>query len=120
VGVRVSQIDVEGARQQINLAREAGANLFDTADIYSAGLSEEILGKALGPDRDEVLIATKVRLPTGEAPNDAGLSRHHIMRSVDASLRRLGTDYIGAPASIAQTSAASRAQNATRRTKRAV
>src|SRR5215208_2706038 len=90
----VGQIDVEGARKQIRMARDAGVNLFDTADVYSNGLSEEILGKALGSDRDEVLIATKVRLPMGEGPNDAGLSRHHIIRSAEASLRRLGTDYI--------------------------
>ena len=90
----VGQIDVEGARKQIGLARDAGVNLFDTADIYSFGLSEEILGKALGSDREEVLVATKVRLPMGEGPNDAGLSRHHIIRSAEASLRRLGTDYI--------------------------
>jgi len=90
----VGQIDVEHARKQTNLARDAGVNLFDTADVYSDGLSEEILGKAVGSDRDEVLIATKVRLATGVGPNDAGLSRHHIMRSVEASLRRLGTDYI--------------------------
>src|SRR3954464_13081320 len=90
----VGQIDVEGARKQIGLARDAGVNLFDTADVYSSGLSEEILGKALGSDRDEVLIATKVRLPMGEGPNDAGLSRHHIIRAAEASLRRLGTDYI--------------------------
>jgi aryl-alcohol dehydrogenase-like predicted oxidoreductase len=90
----VGQIDVEGARRQIALARDAGVNLFDTADVYSSGLSEEILGRALGSDRDEVLLATKVRLPMGDGPNDAGLSRHHIVRSVEASLRRLGTDYI--------------------------
>jgi aryl-alcohol dehydrogenase-like predicted oxidoreductase len=90
----VGQIDVDGARRQIGLARDAGVNLFDTADVYSAGLSEEILGKALGSSRDEVLVATKVRLPMGEGPNDAGLSRHHIIRSAEASLRRLGTDYI--------------------------
>ena len=90
----VGQIDVEGARRQIALAREAGVNLFDTADIYSNGQSEEILGKALGADRDEVLIATKVRQPMGEGPNDAGASRHHIIRGAEASLRRLGTDYI--------------------------
>src|SRR3954471_11411360 len=93
-GSVVGQTDVEGARRQIAMARDAGVNLFDTADVYSGGLSEEILGKALGPDRDDVLIATKGRLPTGEGPHDAGLSRHHIMRAVDASLRRLGTDYI--------------------------
>lgn len=90
----VGRIDVEGARRQVAMARDAGVNLFDTADAYSDGLSEEILGKALGPDRDEVLVATKVRFPMGTGPNDAGLSRHHIMRSVDASLRRLGTDHI--------------------------
>ncbi|SHE25296.1 aldo/keto reductase [Actinomyces glycerinitolerans] len=90
----VGQIDVDGARRQIDIARDAGVNLFDTADMYSAGLSEEILGRALGAERDDVLIATKVRMPMGEGPNDAGLSRHHIMRSVEASLRRLGTDHI--------------------------
>ncbi|HTY70970.1 MAG TPA: aldo/keto reductase [Actinomycetes bacterium] len=90
----VGQIDVDGARRQIELARDAGVNLFDTADIYSAGLSEEILGEALGKDRDEVLIATKVRMPMGPGPNDAGLSRHHIVRAAEASLRRLGTDHI--------------------------
>src|SRR3954471_10510533 len=90
----VGQIDVDGARRQIELARDAGVNLFDTADIYSSGLSEEILGKALGADRDEVLVATKVRMPMGDGPNDAGLSRHHIMRAAEASLRRLNTDYI--------------------------
>jgi aryl-alcohol dehydrogenase-like predicted oxidoreductase len=90
----VGKIDVEGARKQVGLARDAGVNLFDTADVYSAGLSEEILGKALGSDRDEVLVATKARLPMGDGPNDAGSSRHHIIRSAEASLRRLGTDYI--------------------------
>ena len=90
----VGKIDVDGAREQIAIAREAGVNLIDTADVYSAGLSEEILGKALGSSREEVLIATKVRMPMGGGPNDAGLSRHHIIRGVEASLRRLGTDYI--------------------------
>src|ERR687886_1181932 len=90
----VGQIDVAGARRQIGLAREAGVNLFDTADVYSAGLSEEILGKALGSDRDEVLIATKARLPMGDGPNDAGSSRHHIIESCEASLRRLRADHI--------------------------
>jgi aryl-alcohol dehydrogenase-like predicted oxidoreductase len=90
----VGQIDVEGARKQIGLARDAGVNLFDTADVYSNGLSEEILGEALGSDRDDVLIATKARMAMGDGPNDAGLSRHHLIRSAEASLRRLGTDYI--------------------------
>jgi aryl-alcohol dehydrogenase-like predicted oxidoreductase len=90
----VGKIDVEGARRQIGLARDAGVNLIDTADVYSSGLSEEILGKALGADRDEVLVATKVRMPMGGGPNDAGLSRHHVIRAAEASLRRLGTDHI--------------------------
>jgi aryl-alcohol dehydrogenase-like predicted oxidoreductase len=90
----VGHIDVDGAHRQIEIAREAGVNLFDTADVYSYGLSEEILGKALGSDRDEVLIATKVRFPMSDETNDAGLSRHHIIRSAEASLRRLGTDHI--------------------------
>ena len=90
----VGHIDVDGARRQVNLAREAGVNLFDTADVYSNGVSEEYLGRALGKDRDEVLVATKVRLPMGDGPNDAGLSRHHILASAEASLRRLGTDHI--------------------------
>jgi aryl-alcohol dehydrogenase-like predicted oxidoreductase len=90
----VGQIDVAGAREQIAIARGAGVNIIDTADVYSNGLSEEILGEAIGGDRDDVLIATKVRMPMGEGPNDAGLSRHHIIRSAEASLRRLKTDHI--------------------------
>jgi len=90
----VGHIDVEGARKQIGLARDAGVNLIDTADVYSNGLSEEILGQALGTSRDEVLVATKVRFPLSEDPNDAGLSRYHIIRSAEASLRRLGTDHV--------------------------
>lgn len=90
----VGQIDVDGARRQLDLCRDAGVNLIDTADMYSAGLSEEILGKALGDRRDDVLIATKVRFSMGDGPNDAGLSRHHIIAGCEASLRRLGTDRI--------------------------
>jgi aryl-alcohol dehydrogenase-like predicted oxidoreductase len=90
----VGQIGVDGAREQIAIARDAGVNLIDTADVYSAGLAEEILGEALGDSRDEVLIATKARMPMGDGPNDAGLSRHHIIRAAEASLRRLKTDYI--------------------------
>jgi aryl-alcohol dehydrogenase-like predicted oxidoreductase len=90
----VGQIDVDGAREQIAIAREAGVNLVDTADVYSNGLSEQILGEAIGRDRDEILIATKARMPMGDGPNDAGLSRHHIVRAAEASLRRLKTDYI--------------------------
>src|ERR1039458_1200759 len=90
----VGKIDVEGARRQIGLFRSVGVNLIDTADVYSNGLSEEIVGQALGSDREDVLLATKVRMPMGEGPNDAGLSRHHIIRAAEASLRRLGTDHI--------------------------
>src|SRR4051794_34352350 len=90
----VGKIGVEGAREEIAIAREAGVNLIDTADVYSAGLSEEILGEAIGSSREDWLIATKVRMPMGEGPNDAGLSRHHIIRGAEASLRRLGTDWI--------------------------
>jgi aryl-alcohol dehydrogenase-like predicted oxidoreductase len=90
----VGSLDVDGARRQIGMVRDAGVNLIDTADVYSDGLSEEIVGKALGGDRDDVLLATKVRMPMGSGPNDAGLSRHHIIRGAEASLRRLGTDWI--------------------------
>ena len=90
----IGNLDVDGARRQIDMAREAGVNLIDTADVYSSGLSEEILGQALGKNRDQVLIATKVRGAMGEGPNDAGLSRHHIVEAAEASLKRLGTDHI--------------------------
>ena len=73
---------------------EAGVNLFDTADIYSDGESEEVLGAAIKGRRDDLLLATKVRMPAGEGPNDTGLSRYHILRQCEASLKRLGTDYI--------------------------
>ncbi|HZC29847.1 MAG TPA: aldo/keto reductase, partial [Gaiellaceae bacterium] len=90
----VGHIEVDGARRQIDVCREAGVNLFDTADVYSNGLSEEILGEALGKNRDDVLIATKVRGDMGPGPNDGGLSRYHIVRACEASLRRLGADHI--------------------------
>src|ERR671938_883015 len=73
---------------------DAGINLFDTANIYSDGESEEILGEAIAGRRDELLLATKVRMPAGDGPNDTGLSRHHIIRQCEESLRRLSTDYI--------------------------
>ena len=90
----VGSIDVDGAREQIAIARDAGVNLIDTADVYSAGLAEEILGEALGSSRGDVLVATKCRMPMGDGPNDAGGSRHHVIRAAEASLRRLGTDHI--------------------------
>jgi aryl-alcohol dehydrogenase-like predicted oxidoreductase len=90
----VGTTDVEGATRQIDMCLDAGVNLIDTADVYSGGLSEEIVGRALRGRRDRVLLATKARMPMGEGPNDAGLSRHHIIRACEASLRRMGTDYI--------------------------
>ena len=91
---RVGTTDMEGARRQVDLCLDAGINLIDTADAYSDGHSEEILGAALKGRRDQVLIATKVRFRVGPGPNDEGLSRHRILSGCDASLRRLGTDYI--------------------------
>ena len=86
--------DVAGARRQIDLCLEAGINLFDTADVYSDGLSEEILGKALEGRRDDVLIATKARFCTAPGVNGAGSSRFHLIAAIEASLRRLRTDHI--------------------------
>jgi aryl-alcohol dehydrogenase-like predicted oxidoreductase len=82
------------ATKLVDMSLEAGINFFDTADVYSEGLSEELLGKALGKRRKDIILATKVRLPMGPEPNDVGLSRHHITEGCHASLRRLGTDYI--------------------------
>ncbi|HKT04221.1 MAG TPA: aldo/keto reductase [Rugosimonospora sp.] len=90
----VGSTDVDEARRQIDRCLDAGVNLIDTADVYSGGLSEEIVGAALKGRRDEVLVATKVRMAMGPGPNDAGLSRHHILSGCEASLRRLGTDRI--------------------------
>jgi aryl-alcohol dehydrogenase-like predicted oxidoreductase len=90
----VGSTGVDEARQQVELCLEAGVNLIDTADVYSDGLSEEILGEVLRGRRDDVLVATKVRMAMGPGPNDAGLSRHHILSGCEASLRRLGTDHI--------------------------
>jgi aryl-alcohol dehydrogenase-like predicted oxidoreductase len=82
------------ARRLIDVCLEAGANLFDTADVYSNGASEEVLGAAIKGRRAQVLISTKTSLPLGDGPGDAGSSRHRLIGAVDASLRRLGTDYI--------------------------
>jgi aryl-alcohol dehydrogenase-like predicted oxidoreductase len=90
----VGSTDVDGARRQIDMCLDAGVNLIDTADVYSDGASEEIVGQALAGRRDRVLLATKARMAMGDGPNDAGLSRHHLIRACDASLRRLGTDHI--------------------------
>jgi aryl-alcohol dehydrogenase-like predicted oxidoreductase len=90
----VGATDAEGARRHIDMALDAGINLIDTADIYSAGAAEEMVGQALRGRRDDVLIASKARFPMGEGPNDAGLSRHHLIEACEASLRRLQTDHI--------------------------
>lgn len=87
-------VDSRTADTVVGTAIEAGVNFFDTADVYGAGKAEETLGRVLGPRRKDVLIATKVRGRTGPGPNDVGLSRHHIIEGCDASLKRLGTDYI--------------------------
>ena len=86
--------DVQQARRMIDICLDAGINLFDTADIYSNGLSEEILGEAISGRRDKVLISTKATFPMGDGPNDLGSSRYHLVRACEASLRRLKTDYI--------------------------
>jgi len=90
-------LEEEESRPFVRRALELGINFFDTADVYSHGVSEEILGRALrdfAPSRDRVVIATKVFSVMGDDPNQRGLSRKHIMHSIDASLRRLGTDYV--------------------------
>ena len=89
-------LDEAESRPFIKRALEHGINFFDTADMYSRGASEEVTGRALRDftRRDQVVIATKVFNPMGEGPNDRGLSRKHIMDAIDASLRRLGTDYV--------------------------
>lgn len=90
----VGEIDLNGARRQIDLALDAGVNVIDTADIYSAGAAEELVGQALAGRRDRVLLATKARFAMGPGPNDAGLSRYHLIEACEASLRRLQTDHI--------------------------
>ncbi len=89
-------LDEDAARPFFRRALELGINFFDTADIYSIGVSEEVTGRALKDfaHRDEIVIATKVYNPMGDKPNQRGLSRKHIMQAIDDSLRRLGTDYV--------------------------
>jgi aryl-alcohol dehydrogenase-like predicted oxidoreductase len=91
---QVGSTDVDQARHQVDMCLDAGINLIDTADVYSGGLAEDILGEVLRGRRDDVLVATKVRMTMGRGPNDAGLSRHHVISGCEASLRRLGTDHI--------------------------
>jgi aryl-alcohol dehydrogenase-like predicted oxidoreductase len=91
---KIGNTEQQEADRLIGLALDAGINFFDTADVYSDGDSERILGKALGSRRKDIVLASKVRGRTGPGPNDVGLSRAHIMASVDESLRRLGTDWL--------------------------
>lgn len=86
--------DVAEATRLVDICLDAGMNMFDSADIYSAGAAEEILGAAIKGRRDRVIISTKGTFRSGPGPNDVGSSRSHLLRSVDGSLRRLGTDYI--------------------------
>ncbi|SJZ33393.1 Predicted oxidoreductase [Enhydrobacter aerosaccus] len=86
--------DAQEARRLVDICLEAGVTLFDTADVYSNGASEEIVGTAIKGRRDKVLISTKTSLPMGDGPGEAGSSRHRLIRAVDASLERLGTDHI--------------------------
>jgi 1-deoxyxylulose-5-phosphate synthase len=90
-------LEEDAAEPIVRRAVEAGVTFFDTADIYSQGVSEEITGRLLAklfPRRDDFVLATKVYFPTGEGPNDRGLSRKHVLAAIDASLRRLRTDYV--------------------------
>ncbi len=91
---KVGDTDLAGAKRQIDMCLDAGVNVIDTADVYSTGGSEEIVGQALGAKRDDLVLATKVRMSMGDGPNMEGLSRHHVISGCEASLRRLRTDHI--------------------------
>jgi len=91
---RWGQTDVAEAKRMVDLCLDSGVSLFDTADVYSKGASEEILGQALKGKRDQALISTKGTFPMGDGDNERGSSRHHIVRACEASLKRLGTDHI--------------------------
>ncbi len=90
----MGNVQVEEARRHVEICIEAGVNLFDTADVYSMGKSEEVLGQALGARRKDIVLATKCFARLEEGTNRVGVSRRHIMEACEASLRRLGTDYI--------------------------
>ncbi len=90
----IGTIDLDDARRQVGMALDAGVNLFDSANGYGLGRSEELLGQALGARRGDVLVSTKVNARVGEGPNDVGQSRWHLLRACEGSLRRLGTDHI--------------------------
>ena len=86
--------DVTGAKRLVDICLDAGLTLFDSADVYSSGASESILGAAIKGRRDKVLISTKATFRSGDGPNDVGSSRFHLIRAIDAALQRLGSDYI--------------------------
>lgn len=92
------QVQADEARRFIDIAREAGINMIDTADLYSKGVSEETIGAALSQGKggwpEDLLVTSKTRFPMGEGPNSGGLSRYHMIRACEASLKRLGTDHI--------------------------
>lgn len=88
------ETNTQEATKLVDICLEHGVNLFDTADVYSTGAAEEILGKAIKGRRDKVLISTKATFPMGEGPNEIGSSRYHLIQACEASLKRLGTDYI--------------------------
>jgi aryl-alcohol dehydrogenase-like predicted oxidoreductase len=88
------EIDEPASRAILDRYLDAGGNFVDTADVYGGGASEEILGRALGPRRDRIVLATKVRMPMGDAPNSSGASRRHLREGIEASLRRLRTDWV--------------------------
>ena len=88
------ELDEQGSKELIERFLKAGGNFIDTADVYANGASEEITGRTIKGVREDVVLATKVRFPMGEGPNDVGLSRKHVIAGCEASLRRLGTDYI--------------------------
>lgn len=88
------QIEIDQARKLVQKALDLGIDFFDTANMYSSGRSEEILGECLKGYRNDVVVSTKVGLPMGKGPNDVGLSRAHVMRELKASLKRLQTDYV--------------------------
>lgn len=94
VFANVGSAGVEDARRQIDMCLDAGANLIDTADMYSSGRSEEIIGRAIAGRRDRLLLSTKAGFPMGPGANDAGLSRKHLIDGLNASLARLGTDHV--------------------------
>jgi aryl-alcohol dehydrogenase-like predicted oxidoreductase len=93
----VGNSDQSEATRMIEMALDAGVNMLDTSDQYSTGTCEEMIGEALRGKHRDVLLATKARFPMGPGPNDTGLSRHHLIRACEGSLKRLGVDHIEPP-----------------------